>query len=105
MPTVTIAGVNVEVSDEGFMTNSEEWSEAIAAEIAAGEGITELAEGHWKVVNFLREDFKAKGTVPTIRRLKNAGGVPTKELYDLFPGGPLKKASKIAGLKKPASCI
>ncbi len=48
---------------------------------------------------------KAQGKAPTIRRLKNAGGIPTKELYALFPGGPLKKASKIAGLLKPASCI
>lgn len=105
MPNATIAGVEIEVNEEGFMENPDAWTEAIAAEIAAGEGIAALTDGHWKVVNFLREDFKAKGTVPTIRRMKNAGGIPTKELYELFPGGPLKKAAKIAGLKKPASCI
>jgi tRNA 2-thiouridine synthesizing protein E len=57
------------------------------------------------VINFLRQDYKEKGTMPTIRRVKNAGGIPTKELYDLFPGGPLKKSSFVAGLPKPASCI
>ena len=57
------------------------------------------------MVDFLRADFAEKGQVPTIRRIKNAGGIPTKELYALYPDGPVKKASKIAGLLKPASCI
>jgi tRNA 2-thiouridine synthesizing protein E len=77
----------------------------MAAVLAQEEGIGELTEGHWKVLNFLRKDYSEKGTMPTIRRVKNAGGIPTKDLYDLFPGGPLKKSSKIAGLPKPASCI
>jgi tRNA 2-thiouridine synthesizing protein E len=77
----------------------------MAPVLAQEEGLGELADGHWKVINFLRQDFKEKGTMPTIRRVKNAGGIPTKELYDLFPGGPLKISSKIAGLPKPASCI
>ena len=105
MPTREIAGTTVEVNEEGYFTNSDQWSEAMATVIAQEDGLGELTDGHWKVINFLRQDYKEKGTMPTVRRVKNAGGIPTKDLYDLFPGGPLKKSSKIAGLPKPASCI
>ena len=98
-------GSSVEVNDEGFMTVPEQWNEQIAHAIAKEEGIGDLSERHWKIINFLREDYKDKGAVPSIRRLKSAGNIPTKDLYDLFPEGPLKKASKIAGLPKPASCV
>ncbi|MFQ5629699.1 MAG: TusE/DsrC/DsvC family sulfur relay protein, partial [bacterium] len=40
-----------------------------------------------------------------IRRLKKSGGIPTKELYELFPNGPAKKAARIAGLPKPKGCV
>ena len=100
-----IAGKTVQVNDDGYLTDFSEWNKDIAAAIAVEEGIGELTEGHWKVIDFLQKDFAEKGTMPSLRRMTKAGGVPTKELYALFPGGPLKKSSKIAGLKKPASCV
>jgi len=105
MPTREIAGTTVDVNEEGYFTNPDQWTEAMAAIIAEEEGIGAWSEGHMKVINFLRQDYKEKGTMPTIRRVKNAGGIPTKDLYERFPGGPLKKSSKIAGLPKPASCV
>jgi tRNA 2-thiouridine synthesizing protein E len=53
----------------------------------------------------MREEFKGNGQIPTIRRIKNAGGVPTKDLYEAFPGGPAKKSARIAGLGKPQGCV
>jgi tRNA 2-thiouridine synthesizing protein E len=105
MPAREIAGATVEVNDEGYFTDPDQWTEAMAPELAREVEIGDLNDGHWKVIHFLRRDFKEKGVMPTIRRVKNAGGIPTKELYELFPGGPLKKSSKIAGLPKPASCV
>ena len=105
MPTATIAGVDVAVNDEGFLTDHTQWTKEIAATIAKEEGIDELADGHWKVIEFLQKYFKENESMPTIRRVNKVGGIPTKEFYALFPGGPLKKASKIAGLPKPASCV
>lgn len=105
MPTKTIAGKTVEVDADGFLVNPDDWTEEMAAEIAKEEGIEELTEGHWKVINFMRKDFKEKGQIPTIRRMKNAGGIPTGELYQLFPDGPAKKAAKISGLGKPQGCV
>ena len=105
MADLTIAGKTVEVTDDGFLVNPDDWTKEMAAVLAESEGIYELTDNHWKVINFMRNDFKENGQIPTIRRMKNAGGIPTKELYELFPKGPAKKASKAAGLGKPQGCI
>ena len=94
----------MDVNEEGYMTDPAQWTRAIGEAIAAELGIT-MTDAHWAVIEFLQKDYAEKGVMPTIRRVKNAGGIPTKELYALFPDGPLKKASKIAGLPKPSSCI
>lgn len=104
MSVETLANKQVEVNEEGFLVNPDDWTEEIASDIAKSEGI-ELTDRHWDVINFMRKDFKEKGQVPTIRRIKNTSGVPTKELYALFPSGPAKKAAKIAGLSKPQGCV
>ena len=104
MPLAELAGVQVEVDAEGFLTHHEQWNREIAEQIAKDEGI-ELTDRHWEVLEFFRKEFDEKGTAPTIRRLKKLNVVPTKELYALFPGGPAKKASKIAGLPKPKGCV
>jgi dissimilatory sulfite reductase related protein len=105
MPTKTFAGKTVEVDDEGFLKNPADWSEAMAPELAKEDGIAELTDGHWKVIRFMRDDFKVSGQIPTIRRLKNVGGIPTNVLYELFPNGPAKKAARAAGLGKPQGCV
>ena len=99
-----IAGHNVDVNEEGYLTNPSQWNEVIAAAIAVEEGIGALTEAHLKVIRYLREQ-QAKGAALTIRSMGKSGIVTTKELYDLFPGGPLKKSSKIAGIPKPVGCI
>ena len=104
MATKTILSKTVEVDEEGFLKNPDDWTEEIAVEIAREEGI-ELTEEHWKVIRFMRKDFKERGQIPTIRRIKNAGGIPIQDLYRLFPEGPAKKAAKIAGLGKPQGCV
>lgn len=105
MPTRTIAGKTVQVNDEGFMTDPGEWTREIAVELAKGEGIDELTPAHWKVIEFCRQDAAAAGKAPTLRRITTAAGVPTKELFALFPKGPAKKVARIAGLGKPEGCV
>lgn len=104
MPVREIAGIRVDLDDEGFMTNPDQWNEEIANVLAREEDI-ELTEAHWKVVNFMRDDYKEKGQAPTVRRINKVGGIATKDLYDLFPKGPVKKAAKISGLSKPQGCV
>ncbi|PYJ76590.1 MAG: sulfur relay protein DsrC [Verrucomicrobia bacterium] len=99
-----IAGVTIDVNDEGYMTNHAQWNRDVAAALAKEEGI-DLTEGHWKVLDFIDKDFKEKSAVPGMRRMNKVGGIETKELYSLFPNGPIKKATKIAGYPKPVSCV
>ena len=105
MTTTTIAGTQVDLNDEGFLTDPDQWNEAVAAEIAKGEGIDELTDQHWTVVRFMRDEYFEKGTGPTVRVLGKTSGVTVKELYQLFPKGPAKVAAKIAGIPKPRGCI
>lgn len=98
-----IAGKQVKVNEEGFLTDHSQWDHNVAHELAKEEGI-ELTDQHFNVLNYLQEQHKNE--VPlTIRKVGKSGVVDIKGLYSLFPGGPLKKSSKIAGIPKPASCI
>jgi len=94
----------VDVDAEGYLTRPEQWNRAIA-EALAQELNLQLTDAHWKVIEFLQRDYRERGTVPGMRRLNKVGGFATKDLYALFPDGPIKKAALIAGLPKPASCV
>lgn len=96
--------ISVELDADGFLVNPDDWTRDIAIKLAAELGI-ELTDRHWQVIDFCRKDFKETGSVPTLRRITKVGGVPTKELYKLFPKGPAKKVAKVAGLSKPTGCI
>jgi TusE/DsrC/DsvC family sulfur relay protein len=103
MAVKTIAGVQVNLTEEGYLEDMNQWSEEIAKEIAKEIGI-ELTPKHFEVLNYLREKTIAKENL-TIRGVGKSGIVDIKELYVLFPKGPLKFSSKIAGIPKPTSCI
>ena len=105
MTTQVIAGSEVAVDDEGFMTDPSEWSEDIAGVLAKNIAIDTLTDDHWKVIRWLREDFEVEGETATLRRVSTMGGVPTKQLYTLFPKKPAKKMSYVAGLPKPKGCV
>jgi TusE/DsrC/DsvC family sulfur relay protein len=104
MPTTTIAGHAVEVNDEGFLTNPDDWDEQLGAEFARLIGV-DLTDEHWELVRFLREDYRAQGETPTLRRVSTQTGVPIKQLFTMFPGKPAKKMSYIAGVPKPKGCV
>ena len=105
MPTATYANATVTVNDEGFLTDPDQWTPDIAVEIAHAVGIDELTDQHWTVINFMRAEYAAKGTGPTVRVLGRTSGVSIKDLYRLFPKGPAKLAARIAGIPKPRGCI
>jgi tRNA 2-thiouridine synthesizing protein E len=95
----------VERNEEGFLSNPGDWSKELAVEIAKEEGIEELSADHWKVIEFARANAESSGASPTLRQITNGAGVPTKELFKLFPKGPAKKVAKISGLGKPEGCV
>lgn len=105
MATQVIAGQEVAVDDEGFMTDPSQWSDEIAEVLAKQIAIDPLTDEHWSVIRFLREDFEQEGQTATIRRVSTVAGVPTKQLYTLFPKKPAKKMAYISGLPKPKGCV
>lgn len=105
MTTKTVAGVDVDVNDEGFFTDPGQWTEEMAPELAKEEGIDTLTDDHWTVIRFMRSEYFEKGTGPTVRVLGKTSGVSVKELYQLFPKGPAKIAARVAGIPKPRGCI
>ena len=103
MAQKTYAGVTVDVNDEGYFTNPSQWTKDIALEIAKEENIS-LTDQHFAIIEWLRNRHNA-GDALSIRSINHSGVLDVKTFYQLFPGAPLKKATKIAGIPKPASCI
>ncbi|KZN66684.1 sulfur transfer protein TusE [Pseudoalteromonas luteoviolacea CPMOR-1] len=101
----------IETDKEGYLLNHLDWEESLAPIIASQENIT-LTDAHWEVIRFVRGFYEEYGTSPAIRMLVKAIAKKLGEdkgksiyLYKLFPKGPAKQATKIAGLPKPAKCI
>ncbi|WP_275554749.1 sulfurtransferase TusE [Mixta sp. Marseille-Q2659] len=96
---------------QGYLLNSADWSEALALHIAAEESIV-MSEAHWEVVHFVRDFYLEFNTSPAVRMLVKAMAQKLGEekgnsryLFRLFPDGPAKQATKIAGLPKPVKCL
>lgn len=98
-----ISGTNVKVNEEGYLLDFSQWNREVGEQIAEREGIT-LTPRHWEVIAWLQEQVKADNPL-SVRGIKKSGVLDIKEFYALFPGGPLKISTKIAGVPKPKSCI
>ena len=95
--------LNVDRNQEGYLTDISQWNKEVGEQIAKEEGI-EMTPRHWEVINWIQEQVKADKAL-SIRGIKKSGVLDIKEFYALFPGGPLKISTKIAGVPKPKSCI
>ena len=104
MPVTTIDGHQINVNEEGFLTDHTEWNDEIGIALAALIGIT-LTDAHWKAIRFLRKDFEEQGETATLRRVSTVGAIPIKELFAMFPQKPAKKMSYVSGLPKPHGCV
>ena len=95
----------LEFDPDGFMTDPSLWDEKVASAIAADEGIDDLSETHWKIVNFIREYWKEHDLAPPVRLICKQLGVGVREIYKLFRSGPARGACRVAGLPKPDGCV
>jgi tRNA 2-thiouridine synthesizing protein E len=105
MSAIKIGNREIEVDDDGFIKDPNSWDRDIAAALAATEGVAELGDDHWKVVNYIREYYLNFQIAPMIRKLCKETGFTLKYIYELFPSGPAKGACKTAGLPKPLGCV
>jgi len=93
----------INFTDDGYMSDFAQWDREVGVALAQEEGI-EMTDAHWAVIDFIHNQFKSEAPL-SIRAMKKSGTVDIKEFYKLFPGGPLKVSTKIAGIPKPKSCI
>jgi len=104
MTPTLIANHFIDLDAEGYLTDPMQWEERVAHDIATAHGIF-LSDRHWVVVRFMRERYMATGCAPGIRVMGRESGVSVRELYQLFPGGPVRLAAKIGGIPRPKGCI
>lgn len=106
MPEILVDGKTYELNEDGFMQKPDKWNEAVALALAkAEEGLDELTEEHWKVINYIRGYYLEKNLAPMVRKVCKNSGFSLKYIFELFPSGPAKGACKLAGLPKPDGCV
>ncbi|MFC1870298.1 TusE/DsrC/DsvC family sulfur relay protein [Chloroflexota bacterium] len=105
MPKALLGGTEVDLDEDGFIQEPEQWNKEIAEDLAKAENVYPLSSDHWKVVNYLRDYYLEYEIAPPIRILTKDTGFDLKYIYQLFPGGPAKGACKVAGLPKPTGCV
>jgi tRNA 2-thiouridine synthesizing protein E len=108
---LVVEHIEIETDTQGYLKNTQDWTPAVAEAIAVLEQI-ELTDAHWEVIRFVRDFYLEYKTSPAIRMLVKAMGQKfgpdkgnSRYLYRLFPDGPAKQATKLAGLPKPVKCI
>ena len=106
MPELDVGGKTYELNEDGFLQYPDVWNEAVALALAkAEEGLDELTEEHWKVINYIRGYYLEKNLAPMVRKVCKNSGFSLKYIFELFPSGPAKGACKLAGLPKPDGCV
>lgn len=106
MPFIEVKGKKIELSEEGFLHNHEDWGKEVAEILAREEeGIETLTDDHWAVISYIRNYYLEKKLAPMVRKLCKNTGFKLKYIYELFPSGPARGACKVAGLPKPDGCV
>ena len=100
-----LAGVMLEVDENGYMQETDKWTREIAQAYAAKEDVNEVTDEHWKVIDYLRNYYLEFGICPMVRKLIKETGSSLSRLYELFPEGPAESACKWAGVPKPTGCV
>ena len=105
MGELTVGTRILEVDENGFIQQTDQWDREVAAELARQEGVMELTAEHWRVVNFVRSYYLAHAVAPMIRILCRETRFDLRKIHALFPSGPAQGACKVAGLPKPEGCV
>lgn len=105
MAVIEIRGKSYEVDEDGFLQRPEIWSHEVALDFATTEGLAGMSDGHWRIVNYIRDYWKENDIAPMIRRICKDTGYKLSDIWEMFPSGPAKGACKVAGLPKPTGCV
>ncbi len=105
MSIIDVNGINIDLDQDGYMINSEEWNAEIGEYLATLDSIDCLTESHWKVINYLRDYVKKFGCTPMTRKLCKETGFTLKEIRTMFSCSCIRRVYKVAGLPKPSGCV
>ncbi|MBU4254677.1 MAG: TusE/DsrC/DsvC family sulfur relay protein [Acidobacteria bacterium] len=106
MAELDVKGTKLQLNDDGFLIEPLEWNKDVALALAREqEGLDELSDDHWKVIEYIRNYYLEKDLAPMVRKMCKNTGLSLKEIFALFPSGPAKGACKLAGLPKPDGCV
>jgi dissimilatory sulfite reductase related protein len=105
MPSIEKGKIRIDLDERGYMADPDQWNDKVAGVLAEDEGIAELTEDHWVVIDFLRDFQEENGAAPMVRVLCHGTGFSLQRIYELFEKGPAKSACRIAGLPRPDSCV
>jgi tRNA 2-thiouridine synthesizing protein E len=106
MPFIEFMGKKLELNEEGFLVNPQDWDKELAVWLAKNEeGLDQLSNEHWQVIDYIRGYFLEKNMAPMVRSICKTTGLPLRQIFELFPSGPAKGACKLAGLPKPDGCV
>lgn len=105
-----VAGRPVRLDGEGFLRDAAQWFPEVAEALAERDGVR-LGEEHWWLIEFVRAQYTAYGNPPLMRvvvaeyRKRHSDSRGSRDLYRLFPDGPVREACRYGGLPKPDWCI
>jgi len=106
MSEIKVGGTKIQLNDDGFLLEPNNWDKDVALVLAkAEEGLDELTEEHWTIINYIRSYYQEKDIAPMVRNMCKNTGFSLKHIFELFPSGPAKGACKLAGLPKPDGCV
>ena len=106
MSTIEVNGKKIEINEEGFLVNHDDWAKDVAEALAREEeGIEDLTDDHWALINYIRDYYLEKNLAPMVRKLCKTTEFQLRYIFELFPSGPAKGACKVAGLPKPDGCV
>lgn len=100
-----VGGKEVNFDNDGFMVDPKLWNDEVANAIASDEGIDEMTDQHWAIVNFIRDYWKKNDLAPPVRLICQELNLGVREIYKLFTSGPARGACRVAGLPKPDGCV
>jgi len=95
----------ISLDNDGFMLDPQKWDDEVACTIATDEGIEEMSDEHWAIVNFIRDYWKKHDLAPPVRMICQELGMGVRQIYKLFTSGLARGACRIAGLPKPDGCV
>ncbi|MCF6262748.1 MAG: TusE/DsrC/DsvC family sulfur relay protein [Xanthomonadales bacterium] len=109
--TIVVDGLSYDLDEAGYLLDVDSWTRAFAEAKARSESL-QLLPDHWQLIEYAREFYQRYDESPPMRPLvkwlqqqKAEETGHSRYLYRLFPDGPGKQLSLLAGLPKPVSCI